>query len=166
MHFLFVGSITGPEAGRLKCELRSHLGDYVHRVAILPAQRHEVLLPIVRHARLVVLPSRVDNLSNACLEAMGLGRVVIGTRGASFEQLIQHGLNGFLVAQDDQEELAATIDLAWRLAPGERERIGARAIASLERMRPDHAIANLLNYFGAVVAGKDRGRPTSRASSP
>src|ERR1051326_7456438 len=47
----------------------------------------------------VVLPSLIDNLPNSCLEAMGLGRVVIGTKGTSFEELITDEANGFLIEQ-------------------------------------------------------------------
>ena len=39
------------------------------------------VVSVNRWTHLVVLPSLIDNLPNACLEAMGLGKVVIGTTG-------------------------------------------------------------------------------------
>ena len=42
---------------------------------------HRQLYPVIAGARLVVLPSLIENLPNAGLEAMALGRAVIGTAG-------------------------------------------------------------------------------------
>jgi glycosyltransferase involved in cell wall biosynthesis len=44
----------------------------------------------------VVTPSRVDNCPNTCLEAQALGKIVIGTRQSSLEELVDHGVTGFL----------------------------------------------------------------------
>ncbi len=52
-------------------------------------------MPIV-----LFLPSRIDNLTNTCIESMALGKVVIGTQGAIFEQLIEDGVNCFLCRID------------------------------------------------------------------
>ncbi len=70
------------------------------RLVLIDNLPHRQLYPIIAAARLVVLPSLVDNLPNACLEAMGLGTAVIGTTGASFEELITDGVNGFLVPSE------------------------------------------------------------------
>jgi glycosyltransferase involved in cell wall biosynthesis len=144
--FVFVGP-----AGRFGQVIQQQLHAYVNkRVFVLEPQRHPDLFPLIRDARFVVLPSRIDNLPNACLEAMALARVVIGTRGASFDQLIEDGVSGFLVSQEDDHELASCMERVWRMSPEERDGLGSRAARSLDRMRPEAAIAPLIDLFEEV----------------
>jgi glycosyltransferase involved in cell wall biosynthesis len=149
LKFAFIGP-TSPKA-RFDDYIRERLQPHTdQRVFVLGQQRHPTLLPLVQGARFVVLPSRIDNLPNTCLEAMALRRVVIGTYGASFEQLIENGVNGFLVSQDDDGELASCMERAWQMPTQERDRIGDRAAHTLQRMRPEHAIGALVSLFDEV----------------
>jgi glycosyltransferase involved in cell wall biosynthesis len=159
LRFVFVGPVSrAHEADRVEAQIRETLGAYLDtRVLVLPDQRRPALLPLIRGARLVALPSRVDNLPNACMEAMALGRVVIGTYGASFEQLIQHEVNGFLVSQEDDGELASAIERVWRMGPEERDRIGCRAAESLRRLRPENAVRPLIQLLEDVTRRKRHG---------
>ena len=90
-----------------------HCGRFASRLVVLENLPHRKLFPIIAGARLVALPSLIDNLPNACLEAMGLGKVVIGTRGTSFDELIDDGVNGFLVAPNDASALTEKLISAW-----------------------------------------------------
>ena len=77
------------------------------------------MFSIVKHARLCILPTRVDNLPNTCLEAMALGKVVISStsvQGTSVEQLIIDGYNGFLSSVDDVESLYQKILYAMQIS--------------------------------------------------
>jgi len=119
------------------------------RLLILENLPHSQLYPIIAGAHLVVLPSLIDNLPNACLEAMGLGKVVIGTMGTSFEELITDGANGFLVPPDDSQSLAEKMVAAWtddRLAT-----MSAAAKQTVLDFAPEKTIASLLNYYSEVV---------------
>jgi glycosyltransferase involved in cell wall biosynthesis len=150
LKFVFIG--PAGSAVRFDDHIRQALHAYIdQRVFVLGQQRHSTLLPFVQNARLVVLPSRVDNLPNACLEAMALRRVVIGTYGASFEQLIEDGVNGFLVSQGNDDGLMSCMERVWRMPPQERDRIGDRAVQTLRRMRPVHAIRPLVTLFEEVT---------------
>src|SRR5581483_2960293 len=80
---------------------------------------------LVRHARLVVLPSLYENMSNAALEAMALERPVVGTRGTAFEELIEDGVSGFLAPPGDAAALSDCILAA--LARPDLVRIGEHA---------------------------------------
>jgi glycogen synthase len=153
MRFVFVGESDQTEDGQPFNErIKETLARYGDRVQVLPAQRHTELLPIIRHARFVALPSKIDNLPNTCLEAMALKRIVIGTEGASFDQLIRHGASGFLVSQSDDEELSSCMEQVWRMDRGERERIGAEASRSLERLKPENTIKQLVAFYEEVIS--------------
>jgi glycosyltransferase involved in cell wall biosynthesis len=58
-------------------------------------------------ADIFVLPSHVEGMSNAMLEAMACGLPVICTRVGAAESIIQQGQNGLLVPVGEPRELAA-----------------------------------------------------------
>src|SRR5256885_217036 len=94
---------------------RSLCGDSsAERLILLDELPHKQLYPVIAGAHLVVLPSLIDNFPNACLEAMALGKAVIGTTGASFDELIDDEATGFLVAPNNVDALAEKIIYAWR----------------------------------------------------
>ena len=151
--FVFVGEEGAPHQGRPVFEwVREAAGEHADRVIRFGKMRHAQLYPIIASARAVVLPSRVDNLPNACLEAMAQGRIVIGTRGASFEQLLEDGHSGFLCEKDDPENLAAAIDRALALSTRDQARFAERARARVYRLRPEVVVEQeLLSFYRDTV---------------
>ena len=52
----------------------------------------------------IIFPSRLENFSVALLEAMSRGRICFGWDIPSFNEIIQHEANGFIV--DDYEQIS------------------------------------------------------------
>ena len=130
---------------------RAQCNGFGERLIIVEKLPHSQLYPVIAGAQLVVLPSLIDNFPNACLEAMGLGKVVIGTDGTSFEELITDGVNGFLVPPDNPQALAEKMIAAWtdqRLAD-----ISAAARQRVLEFAPEKASASLLDYYSEVLSG-------------
>lgn len=67
--------------------------------------KQEQLLPILAQAHIFVNPSRHEGMPNAVLEAMASGLPIIATKIAGNEDLVIDGKNGFLVANENVEEL-------------------------------------------------------------
>lgn len=128
---------------------REQCGDCVARLIVIDNIHHSQLYPVIDGARLVVLPSLVDNMPNTCLEAMGLGKVVIGTNGAGFEELITDSVNGFLVPPNDSQALVEKMISAW-IDPN-LETIGADAKEQMLHFAPDKTIPSLLSYYSEVL---------------
>jgi glycogen synthase len=124
---------------------------YPDRVKYLGVLKPEQLYPVIQNAKLVVLPSLIDNLPNTCIEAMGMEKVVIGTNGASFEQLIEDRFSGFLVEQGCPQQLKEVILKAWRLSPSRRQQIGKAAQNRIEQLHPDKTIPKLENFFHTAI---------------
>jgi glycosyltransferase involved in cell wall biosynthesis len=128
---------------------RAQCNGFGERLVIVENLPHSSLYPIINAACLVVLPSLIDNFPNACLEAMGLGKVVIGTTGTTLDELISDGVNGFLVRPDDPEALADKMIAAWtdqRLAE-----MAAAAKERVQRFAPEKTIPSLLSYYSEVI---------------
>ena len=154
LRFVFIGSSKQDQFDRSYHDLiKQRCPQFSDRISVLPAMRHPELFRYMAHARVVVLPSRIDNLPNACLESMALQRVVVATRDASFEQLIEHTQNGFLTPQEDNDALLQQIEQAWNLSDPERQRIGKAARQSLGRLAPKRAIGKLVQLFEQVSGG-------------
>ena len=129
---------------------RAQCNGFGERLIIIEKLPHSQLYPVIAGAQLVVLPSLIDNLPNACLEAMGLGKVVIGTDGTSFEELITDGVNGFLVPPDNPEALADKMIAAWT-----DQRLAQMSSAAKEKaleFAPEKTIPSLLSYYSEVLS--------------
>lgn len=130
---------------------RSRCRRFADRLILLENLPHAQLYPVIERSHLVVLPSLIDNLPNSCLEAMGIGRVVIGTRGTSFEELITDGVNGFLVEPNNPEALAHKLIAAW--VDPNLEVMAAAAKQTMYDFAPEKTVASLLSYYFAVLNG-------------
>lgn len=125
------------------------------RVIFIDALHHERLYPIIKGTRLVVLPSLIDNLPNTMLEAMGLGKPVLGTIGCSFDEIIEDGKNGFLVNPGNPTELAQKIVEVWNRK--DLDEIGRSAARKIEELAPDKVVPQLIDYYQEVIdANKSR----------
>jgi len=107
------------------------------------------LYAVLKQAEAVVLPSRCDNLPNTAIESLFFGVPVIGSQGASFDELIESGINGELVPIGDPAALARVLLKVWRK---EVTWIGRdfRPPAILKEMVPHVAASNLIRLAGFV----------------
>ena len=137
--FVFVGHDYGMYTSDGKelfsQRLKESAGQFADRLVCLDHVPPQQLYSIISHAVCCAFPSRVDNLPNTCLEAMSLGVPVIGTYGASFEQLINDGISGLLVEIDNADQLKSAILQVLEMPESERMEMGRQAKA---RMRSNH----------------------------
>jgi glycosyltransferase involved in cell wall biosynthesis len=150
-HIALVGRDLSSSLASSMCDYaRSRLSAFSDRVTILDRVPAAQLYPIIKHSHLVVLPSLMDNVPNACIEAMALGKPVIGTRGASFEELIDDEETGFLVPLDSVEALSEKMTSAWT-HPRLKE-IGDAAQRASLNYAPDQTVAKLVEFYREVLS--------------
>lgn len=131
--------------------LKEKANEHSERVLYLGEVKKDALFPIINGAEACLLPSRIDNLPNTCIEAMGLGKIVIGTEGASFEQLITDGYNGFLGQREDSGSFLQAIEKTLALSSEEKELFGCRAKERILQMDPERVYIRFLNYYNKVI---------------
>ena len=124
------------------------------RLIFIDRLTHDKLYPIIADSKMVVLPSLIDNLPNACLEAMALGKPVIGTIGASFDEIITDNETGFLVPTEDVDALASKINQVWE-HPNLQE-IGQAAQQKLQEFLPEYSVKELLAYYREIMQIKTK----------
>jgi glycogen synthase len=128
-------------------EMRVTLGSSADRLIHRERLPHTQLFPVIRHAKAVALPSRIDNFPNVCIEAMRLGQVVVGTREASFDELITDGLNGFLASRESVASLVEAIRRALKLNPDQRKQFAEAASATISEFSPEITIPALCDFY-------------------
>ncbi len=105
-------------------------------------------------ARALVLPSFAEGLPVAIMEALALGRPVISTYIAGIPELVQPGVNGWLVSPGAVAPLADAMAAVLRADPSQLEamgRAGAARVAERHDVRTE--ARKLLDLFDCVNAG-------------
>lgn len=136
---------TGPEKTHLEDLAKKYKME--HKIRFLGRLSRKELANAFRRCSIFVLPSRYEGLGCVYLEAMSSEKVAVGCRGQGIEEIIQHGINGWLVAPEDVEELSA--GLRGLLSNAElRRSIGARGRQTiLESLTLRHQAARLAAIY-------------------
>jgi len=154
LHMIFIGGeglAPTSEQKTMREYVEIHLEKYRDRITILDPMRHDKLYPFIQNAKVIILPSLIDNLPNTCLESMGLGKVVVATTGTCFEQIITNGISGILVEAGNPKALAEGISRAWQMNESTRVEMTTAAQNSIKRLHPDQTIPQLLTYYQSVI---------------
>ncbi len=109
------------------------------------------LFSIIKNSYMCVLPSRVDNLSNACLEAMALGKIIVGSDQTSAEQVITDGYNGFLAPIDDAEVLYQKVKKVMELSAEEKREMEERARERVKDLTPDQVYEKMMDVYARTI---------------
>jgi glycosyltransferase involved in cell wall biosynthesis len=143
LYFAFVGRCEG----NIQEILISAAGEFSSKLIFLGKLRTNELYPVIRNAKRVVLPSRFDNLPNTCLEAMSLGRIVIGTRGASFDEMIQDGVSGLLCEIQNPESLWQAIERSMALTSEQELQMEQSAHGVIANFSADRIVNELVQFY-------------------
>lgn len=131
--------------------VRQNAGEHADRVIYVGRLVREQLYPLILDAELCLFPSRVENLSNACIEAMALGKVVVATEGVSFEQLIEDRVSGFLCKKDDSDSLLQAIFDALDMCDQDRNKMKEKAAMRIKELAPDKVYSKYLAFYHKVI---------------
>ena len=128
---------------------RAAWGGQSDRVLYLGAVERGLLYSLVARSLASVLPSRVDNLPNTVIESLELNVPVIGSQGASIDEVIEDGVNGRLVPIGDAQALAQAMVAAWR-GQIPQPVLKGKSLQVMNEMEPGRAVQNLLQQAGLI----------------
>jgi glycosyltransferase involved in cell wall biosynthesis len=152
-HFVFIGKLSHSQQENVTMLdiLKEKAGIYMDRIIHINQISHDKLFPILNNAEFVVLPSRIDNFPNTCVEAMAHKKIVIGTIGNGFEQLINDKKNGYLIQVDRSDQLLHTIEEIIQLNPGVKKEMEEKAAERIEKLRPEYIIPQLIDFYQSAI---------------
>jgi glycogen synthase len=110
-----------------------------------------LLRPVIRNAAAVLMPSRVDNYPNACLEAQALGVPVIASDRSSLEEMIDDGVDGLLFENGSPEALAFAATRLLRLPKDEEERMRAAVRERSDAREREDRVGQLLLFYERII---------------
>jgi glycosyltransferase involved in cell wall biosynthesis len=140
--------IVGDGPLRAECEAATTKLDLSGSVAFLGARPD--VPEILRRSDLYVSASRTEGMSNALLEALASGLPLVATRVGGAADIVDDGVNGFLVSDGDTGALASALSElvghdAKRRAMGEASRA-----AALTRFDLETIVDRYLGLFGEL----------------
>lgn len=96
IHFLFVGSDSKQNFKSAKKKILNENYEIQNKIHFLPVLRHDFLHPIIKNAKITVMPTYIDTSPSASLEAMSNGGIILGSNKSSLDEYIINNKNGFL----------------------------------------------------------------------
>ena len=158
LKFVFIGRDDGlPDGTRVFEHIRSRCRKFEASLHYQPALAKPQLAPVIANALGILMPSRVDNYPNACLEAQAFGIPVIGSRDSSLDEMVEDGATGFLVRNGSAASLQEGIERLLNVLPEQRLLMKARILAQVEVIRAEDRVGQLIAFYESVVA---RFKPT------
>lgn len=100
-----------PEQARFLHGYLSLHPEFVSQIIQLPYEKdHEAYIRNFRKIDILCLPSLHDGMPNTMLEAMSLGKLVLGANIGGIKDVVVHGENGFLFNPWDEENLISILE--------------------------------------------------------
>lgn len=96
------------------------------------------------HSRALVLPSFAEGLPVVIMEALALGRPVISTYVAGIPELVESGINGWLVPPGSVDALADAMHLALNSSTQELAKMGKAGIEKVKKFHNSDTEACIL----------------------
>jgi glycogen synthase len=131
--------------------MRQELGPTDSQLIYSPPIEKEQLYPLYANSIGVLMPSRVDNYPNVCLEAQSVGSLVVGTNQSSLEEMIVDGETGFLAAYENVNSFLTAVERLLALSQSERLAMQAK-IRIVNKLRSSSEVLDgLISFYQGVA---------------
>lgn len=145
------------DLGRIADKLRAVARAYgVERNLILTGRvtKDQGLADLYAAADLCLFPSVYETFGVAHLEAMAVGRPVVGVKVHGVTEVVEHGVTGYLVDQDDYLGMAAHA-AELLLDPAKARRLGQAGMERARRRFPlEGMVRGYLDTYRRVLAAR------------
>lgn len=149
---VFIGRDDGlPSGEKVFKHIEARCASYKNRLFYLKALPKSQLYPFVSNATAVLLPSRVDNYPNVCIESLALGTPVIGTKHSSLEEIIIDGKNGFLAENSDPTSIKKAILRMLTMNEDENKFMKGEIARCVTNMRQQDPVKDLVDFYKETI---------------
>lgn len=152
LNFVFVGRDDGVAGGQKMFEyVRSQCKQFGQRIQYYSQIPKKDLNPVIVNALGVLMPSRVDNYPNACLEAQSLGVPVVGTYNSSLEEMIIDGETGFLARNGDPDSLRQAVERLLAMKSAQKQQMRKRILDSIRSIEAQDRVGQLVSFYETLI---------------
>ena len=145
---MFLYGKMGEYAQRLK--LKENTNPWFH---VMGKVDREQVFGIYQKATVVCFPSWWDNLPMVCLEAMGVGAVVLGSSSGGMSEIIENGKNGYLIEPHNPLKLADKLLELLQLNTDQRKMISENAKQRImTHFEKSVVLEQMVNYYHDVIS--------------
>lgn len=162
---VLVGRDASGDHADLMPRFRHLVAPVAERVHLTGRLSHEQAMAVAARASLVVLPSLWEAFGYVCVEAMALARPVVASAVGGFAEIVDDGINGWLVPPADAVALARTLIERLQDPEGCR-RVGEAASRRAEDFAVDRVAEQLEEIYGGVLTRPRRATPEAAAVPP
>jgi glycosyltransferase EpsD len=117
----------------------------------------------VGECQVFVLASFREGLGTALLDAAAAGVPLVAAAGSGVSEVIEDGVQGFLVPPGDARSVAEAVRLLY-LDPSRRREMGARARDRAAAFSLDATVERTLASYAAALGSPPDGAPVAAAS--
>ena len=153
IYFVFVGyslNYSDDETFIDRLLLENHL--YKNNIIAIEILDKKKLFPIIQKAYAVLIPSLIDNYPNTCLEAQHQGKIIIGTKDSSLEEMIMDGKTGFLVENNDSLSLEKGIRNLLNLSNEDYHTMEENVNNRFMKDASEDRVDSLLTYYSKIIS--------------
>jgi len=148
----FIGRDDGLNDGQKIFEtIRNRNKSFEDRLIYLPALPKSSLYPVIAHSLGILMPSRMDNYPNACLEALFLGVPVVGTYSSSLDEMIVDGQTGFLAENGNPESIRNAIESLLALSSDQRLAMQNNIRAYVQSILAEDRVGQLIDFYSQAI---------------
>jgi glycosyltransferase involved in cell wall biosynthesis len=129
--------------------LARYLG-FPHRVSFVGWQTGPALVELYQRAKVIVIPSYYEPFGIVALEAMACGRPVVASRVGGLAEIIEDGVQGYLVPTGDYLQLARRL-ANLILDPGRCQWMGKAALSHATMFAWDKIGHSLIKLYESLI---------------
>ena len=138
----------GEYAKRLK--LKEKGNNWFH---VMGKVDREHVYSIYQQATVVCFPSWWDNMPMVCLEAMGVGAIVLGSSSGGMREIIEDGKSGYLIEPHNPQKLADKLLELLQLNADQRKMISENAKQRImTHFEKSVVLEQMVNYYHDVIS--------------
>jgi glycosyltransferase involved in cell wall biosynthesis len=153
LNLVFIGRDHGLRDGQKVFDFVRQANEaYQSQLFYHPGLLKSQLYPVIKNSLGVLMPSRVDNYPNACLEALSLGIPVVGTYESSLDEMIGDGKTGFLARNDDADSFGEAVERLLSLSPAQSLEMRQQILSLADKMKAEDRIGQLIAFYEQTCA--------------